>query len=126
MRDSQVKSWNLESIIKQPYHDDKAKLMNFISFEYIESKEKYCLHFECTTEEVNVYAQACVKTTTLIKWYEKHNGTKIELIRECRRMFSMSQYTVQNEFRQMAIPLEPAKQLVEEFIERYEGLLGIT
>ena len=109
----------------QQYREDRDRKMNFDCWEYDSVNGSYYLHFVILTEECWVKTTITVKMETLIKWYEKHKGSSINVIKELRSIFSLSQISTKEGYQTLALPLKPAKEIWDDFSQHYQGLLGI-
>lgn len=107
------------------HREDRDRKMNFDYWEYDSVNGSYYLHFVMLAEECWVRTTITVKMETLIKWYEKYEGSSINVIKELRSIFSLSQISTKEGYQALALPLKPAKEIWDDFAQHYQGLLGI-
>lgn len=99
--------------------------MNFEFWEYSSEEPAYYLNFSMIAEDCEVSTKVTIKLGTLIKWYEKHKGNYINVIKELRTLFSLSQISTKEGYQTLALPLKAAKEIWDDFSQHYQGLLGI-
>lgn len=109
----------------QQYRKDRDRKMNFEFWEYSSKETAYYLNFGMIAEDCNVSTKVTIKLETLIKWYEKHEGNSINVIKELRSIFSLSKISTKEGYQTLALPLKPAKEIWDDFSQHYQGLLGI-
>ena len=109
----------------QQHREDRDRKMNFDYWEYDSVNSSYYLNFVMFAEECWVKTTITIKMETLIKWYEKHKGSCIHVIKELRSIFSLSQISTKEGYQALALPLKPAKEIWDDFSQHYQGLLGI-
>ena len=109
----------------QQHREDRDRKMNFEFWEYSSEEPAYYLNFSMIAEDCEVSTKVTINLDTLIKWYEKYEGRSLNVIKELRTLFSLSQISTKEGYQTLALPLKPAKEIWDDFSQHYQGLLGI-
>lgn len=109
----------------QQHREDRDRKMNFEFWEYSSEEPAYYLNFSMIAEDCEVSTKVTINLDTLIKWYEKYEGSSLNVIKELRTLFSLSQISTKEGYQTLALPLKPAKEIWDDFSQHYQGLLGI-
>lgn len=95
-------------------------------YNHATAEPRYKLYFTYTVVGLTVNICLIIYVKTMIKWYtdySKHHF-KIYMIKEVRNVFAAHEFTIQGEKERIKIPLKPAKEIVEDFLDKYLPLLG--
>lgn len=71
--------------------EDRDRKMNFDFWEYDPTDLVYHLNFKMIAEDCLVSTKVSIKMETLIKWCEQHERSSLNVIKELRTLFSLSQ-----------------------------------
>lgn len=111
------------------YYDARRRnerKMNYSHWIYDKSEGVFVVYLNKEIDGVKVDMSISISVDTLVKWYDINtNKTKLILIKNIRSIFVMNEIRFNGEHVKYMIPLLPAKEIADEFLGQYEGLLGI-